>query len=233
MHRGLIHFHSRFSYDSITSIKSIANFAVRNKLNFLILTDHDTIDGACKLKEYVDEKNLNLEILIAAEYKTSLGDIIALGIKKEILNMEFDSFVSEVRMQGGIILFPHPYVGHKQVEKIAIASDMIEIFNSRVSDHLNKKAAELAKTFDKPIYFSADAHSLNELNNSIIEFSDNGGFIKSLLTSKINRLTAEKSKNYEIIYSQIIKSIKKRDLRLLMGNILKLILSIQNINKSL
>ena len=50
MYRGLIHFHSCYSYDSILSIKNIVSFAIENDLNFLILTDHDNINGSKVLK---------------------------------------------------------------------------------------------------------------------------------------------------------------------------------------
>ena len=167
MYRGLIHFHSCYSYDSISSIKSIVEFALKNGINFLILTDHDTIDGSRELKAYVDRNDIDLEVIIAAEYKTEFGDVIAAGIQTEIISMEFENFINEVRAQGGIILFPHPYVGHKSIEKIAAASDMIEVFNSRVPDELNQKSLELAIKYNKPIYYSPDAHAVCELKNSI------------------------------------------------------------------
>ena len=46
-------------------------------------------------------------------------------------------------------LFPHPYVGHKNIEEIANNSDLIEVFNSRVSDEKNKKSLELANKYSK------------------------------------------------------------------------------------
>ena len=129
-YRGLIHFHSRYSFDSILSIKSIVNFALSENLNFLVLTDHDTIEGSVKLKEYIENKGYDIEVLIAAEYCTEYGDVIALDIKYEIKDMNFNNFISLVKEQEGYILFPHPYVGHKNLEEIANQADLIETFNS-------------------------------------------------------------------------------------------------------
>lgn len=228
MYRGLVHFHSNFSYDSISSIDSIVSFAINNKLNFLILTDHDEVEGAKALKEYISKKKLEIEVVIAAEYKTDLGDVIAIGIKSQIKNMKFELFVNEVRAQGGLIFFPHPYIAHKEVERIASVSDMIEAFNARVSDELNYLALELAERHNKPIYFASDAHSISELKNSIIEFKKNGDVVNSLLNSKIKRVTAVKTLRYKVILSQLIKAYKKRDIMLLISN---LISAIKNYSK--
>lgn len=232
MYRGIVHFHSCFSYDSISSIESIVNFALDHDINFLILTDHDTINGAKKLKSYVDQHKINLEVVIAAEYKTEFGDVIAAGINNEIKDMKFENFVSDVRNQGGIILLPHPFVGHKNIDQVAAASDMIEVFNSRVPDELNQRASLLAKKYKKPIYYSPDAHTVSELKNSIIEFKNNGGLLKSLITSNINIVTSRKTMRYKIVASQLIKSFKRRDVLLFSSIFLSVLRSFSSIFKA-
>ena len=144
-YRGIIHFHSKYSYDSLLGIEEIVEFAKQNNLNFLCLTDHNTIEGAIELYNYVQKKKLDIEVIIGAEYKTSLGDIIALCIKEEITEMEFDAFVAEVRRQNGVLLLPHPYKGHRNIEYIASKVDLIEVFNSRVKDEDNHRALLLAR----------------------------------------------------------------------------------------
>src|SRR5436309_1302263 len=44
--RGVIHCHSRFSYDSLIPINAYLRFAERHSLDFIVLTDHDTIAGS-------------------------------------------------------------------------------------------------------------------------------------------------------------------------------------------
>jgi len=218
--RGLIHFHSCYSYDSVLSIKKIINFALNNNLNFLCLTDHETIEGAQELKKYVEKYNLPIKIIIGAEYKTSLGDVIALNIKSNIKSMEFDEFVKEVKGQGGILLFPHPYKGHKEIEKIAQHVDRIEIFNSRVDKKNNKKAFKLAKKYNKNTYCASDAHTFLSLKNCILEFeSEKTSFIKALSNAHITCLNCKNSFYFEIIYSQLIKSIKYRSFLLFFSQV--------------
>jgi predicted metal-dependent phosphoesterase TrpH len=232
MYRGLIHFHSCFSHDSISSIESIVRFSIKNRINFLILTDHEDIQGSIALKNYISQKKINIEVVYAAEYKTDLGDVIAIGLKAQVINMNFDLFVDEVKKQSGLILFPHPYVGHKNIEKITEASDMIEIFNSRVSDELNNKALDLAKRFNKPIYYSSDAHSISELENSIVEFEAHGSLLDSLLHSSITRVTCVKTKKYKIVFSQLIKALKKKDISLFVGNVIYILRNYSNLKRS-
>ena len=43
--KGIIHCHSNHSYDSIVSIKKFIT-CKNNELDFVILTDHNTIDGS-------------------------------------------------------------------------------------------------------------------------------------------------------------------------------------------
>ena len=224
-YRGLIHFHSRYSFDSILSIKSIVNFALSENLNFLVLTDHNTIEGSVKLKEYIENKGYDIEVLIAAEYCTEYGDVIALDIKNEIKDMNFNNFISLVKEQGGYVLFPHPYVGHKNLEEIANQADLIETFNSRVSYEKNEKAVELANKFFKKGYSSPDAHNRNSLKNAIVEFEKEGSLVESMLKNEISAIFTNKTFLYEIYFSQIVKSFKYKNLRLFTRMILSILKS--------
>jgi predicted metal-dependent phosphoesterase TrpH len=216
MYKGIMHFHSKYSYDSILSIDEIVRFALKNELNFLILTDHNTLVGSLKLKESINNQNLNINVIIGAEYKTEYGDIIALNIKEEIHNMNYSAFIKEVRKQGGVLLFPHPYKGHKNIEIIAKDVDMIEVFNSRVDDKGNQQALLLATKFKKPIYYASDAHNYKSLDNIIIKIdSTNNSLLESLLHSELKVVTKEKSYQYELFYSQYIKALKRKDIKLL------------------
>jgi len=75
--RGVIHCHSHYSFDSTTSISTYLRIAKRHQLDFIILTDHDTIAGASALKAAAAESMPDLEVPLAAEYLTDEGDVIA------------------------------------------------------------------------------------------------------------------------------------------------------------
>ncbi len=196
------------------SIKNIIAFAVKEKCNFLILTDHDNINGSIVLKQYVEKEKLDIEVLIASEYNTEYGDIIALGIYNEITDMKFETFIKKVREQNGILLFPHPYKGHKNINLIAEKVDMIEVFNSRTDDISNAKALELAQKYNKPFYYATDAHNFKSLKNAIVEFKREGNLIESLLKSHITAKLQNKTYLWEVYLSQYIKAFKQKNMNL-------------------
>jgi predicted metal-dependent phosphoesterase TrpH len=212
MYNGLIHFHSNNSYDSILKIKSIVNFALKNKLNFLALTDHDTISGSEKLKDYIDKNNINIEIIIGAEYLTEYGDIVVLNIDTEIQNRTFTEFINEVKLKKGVLFLPHPYVGHKNIELLAQSVDFIEVFNSRVTEENNDRAFQLAKKYSKPFYYASDAHTKKDLKNAIMKFEKRGDLVASLNRANITYKKLFKTTNFEVIFSQFVKAIKNKNI---------------------
>ena len=155
--RGIVHCHSRYSYDSLTSISAYLKVAQRQNLDFIILTDHDTIAGSQALKAVAALRLPHLQVPIAAEYQTDEGDVIAAFIDGDVRARNFTDFVTEVREQNGLLLLPHPYVGHKAPEKAAAACDLVEVFNSRTSESNNSRAYELATSLGKHRYAGADA----------------------------------------------------------------------------
>ena len=229
-YKGIIHFHSVASYDSVLKVKDIVKFALKRKLNFLILTDHENICGSINLKRYIEKKKYPIEVILAAEYNTNYGDIIALNINKEITDLCFVNFIKEVKKQGGILLFPHPYKGHTKIQEIASKVDMIEVFNSRVDYISNQKAYELMKNYKLPGYYASDAHCLRDLGNAIIFFENKGGLIYSLLNSKITTQELHKTRKVNIYYSQIIKCIKLKKAKLFIYIVKCFIKSILNRN---
>ncbi|GAG07051.1 unnamed protein product, partial [marine sediment metagenome] len=85
-YRGIVHIHSRYSFDSMISMNTILNISSRENLDFVILTDHDTIKGSVALKRLAMNRRAKVEIPVAAEYRTEYGDVIAAFIKKEIVS---------------------------------------------------------------------------------------------------------------------------------------------------
>jgi len=78
--KGIIHLHSFHSYDSAIGIDSIIDFAISNELDFIILTDHDSISGSLALRQRIEELGLSIIVPIAAEYCTEYGDVIESSI---------------------------------------------------------------------------------------------------------------------------------------------------------
>ena len=228
--KGFIHAHSKYSYDSNNGIDQIIDKALEHQLDFVILTDHENIDGSVELRKRIKERNLNLIAPIAAEYKTEFGDIIAAFIQEEIIDMRFTNFVNEVKRQDGLLMLPHPYQSHPitKLDYIATKMDIIEIYNSRCSTDQDSKAKNLALNLGKPYYYGSDAHLKNELCNVIIslevEDAEENSLKEALQNNKIRLVSKDKIYLRGFRFSQIIKSVKTRRLQIFYNNVIALII---------
>ena len=211
--RGIIHFHSRYSPDSMTTIGRIIAVAKRLSLDFMILTDHDTTRGSVELARRAEAMGLPLEIPMAAEYKTEHGDIIAAFLKREVVSRDISSFVAEVEEQGGLILLPHPFVNHNEIELLASCAHMIEAFNGRYGEAENEAAYELAVRHRKPYYFASDGHSATGLLKVVLSVSRKGTLRESLFNGEIRAESCLPAKEADIILSKIVKIVKTGDLK--------------------
>lgn len=231
MKKGIFHLHSCVSYDGLNTFTTLINFAKKNHLDFIILTDHDTIQGSKILERKISELGLNIEVPIAAEYKTTKGDIIAAYINTEIKNLEFELFLDEVKAQGGIIILPHPYDGHIDILDIASRVDAIEVFNGRSSILNNFKSFLLAKKLKKPMLWASDSHIPSTLQNVIIGYDQDCSFKDALLQDKFVPLNLIRSSYADMYFSQLKKAIYSRSLKLFLSISLGLIIRIFRLNK--
>lgn len=222
MKKGIFHFHSNYSYDGLISIERILKEIEILNLDFIILTDHNSIEGALELRKRCKIRFTNVEVLIAAEYYTSVGDIIVVGIEKPIQDMRYEHFLKEVKENNGLLILPHPYDGHKNIELVAADMDAIEVFNGRSTKSNNLKSLELAKNFRKPFIWSSDAHIPHSLNNVVIGYPDDSMcFSEALMASKLSPIHFNYSSPLDMLFSQIKKHWTNRNYYLLAISILR------------
>lgn len=212
--------------------KNVVDWAVRNSVKHLAITDHDTIKGSLLAKHYADSKNLDINIIIGAEYKTDCGDLIALFIDEEIKEKESLKFISKVHEKGGIVILPHPYHGHELNNEIINKVDIIEVFNSRLSVGQNEKAQKLAEQFNKPTIVGNDAHVSSELPLCLNFIYPELEIRKSIFKIKGWNSKATKIKN--IYKSQLIKGLKRKNFKLVKKQLVNLlIINLSNLKKSI
>jgi len=210
-YRGIIHLHTRNSIDSSISFRSILKVAREYDLNFLIVTDHDSISGSLRLRELVAKRRLDIEIPLAAEYKTNKGDVIAAFIRDEVHATTFEALANRVRAQEGILLLPHPWISHIDVEELAREVDMIEVFNARYSKLHDVRAWQLAKNYGKVAFYGSDAHTGRSLANVIVEVSREEDLKSSLLAGQMKCVKADKATRLDRIQSMYLKAIRSHD----------------------
>ena len=111
--------------------------------------------------------------------------MIAAFLQEEVVSRRLDEFLAEVRAQGGLVLLPHPFVNHRDVEMLARDADLIEVFNGRAKGDANRAAESLAARCGKPGYWASDAHLAPSLTRAIVTVENRGPLKDSLLAGSI------------------------------------------------
>ena len=168
---GVFHIHTCYSFDAFIHPKRIVAHLRRLGFDFAAITDHETIKGALEAKR-LTINDLRLTIIVGAEYSTEKGDIIGLFLKSEIVSKKSDKVISEIKKQGGLVVLPHPYRGHKLDDKLIGSVDVIEVYNSRSTELDNQKSLELARKYGKPMIAGSDAHFLGEIGLTKMDFAE-------------------------------------------------------------
>jgi len=164
-----LHIHSKYSSDGVLDPEKIVKIAIKRGLNGVAITDHNTIIGGLKAKNYETE---DFKVIVGSEISTEKGEIIGLFLKEEIKSKDVQEVVSEIKEQNGIIVIPHPFdaLRHSAFHPTgedAKFIDCIEGFNSRcVFQEYNKKAVEFAMRHRLATTAGSDAHFANEIGNA-------------------------------------------------------------------
>jgi len=211
--RCLFHIHTRRSFDSLLSPRAIVASSRRLRADLLIVTDHESKRGSDDVA-MIAEGNPRF-VLRAGEYKTEKGDVIGLFLKEEIASRNSNEVLREIRGQGGLVVLPHPYKGHKLDDELLSQVDLIEVNNSRCSKEQNESAAALAESLRKPVMGGCDAHFAGEIGAVLMEFRcdcpvDEPGLRSVLLSAPRTIITRKVSRAYQP-FSQMIKACKTRN----------------------
>jgi predicted metal-dependent phosphoesterase TrpH len=164
-----LHIHSKYSSDGILDPKKIVKIAIKNNLNGVAITDHNTIQGGLKAKNYETE---DFKVIVGSEIMTNQGEIIGLFLSEEIKSTNLIDVIYEIKNQNGITVIPHPFDDmrhsalHPNDEYVSLI-DVIEGFNSRcIFQKYNDKAVEYAHKHNLPLVAGSDAHFGNEIGNA-------------------------------------------------------------------
>lgn len=155
-------------------------------------------------------------VIVGAEIRTDVGDIIGLFLNEEIKSRNSLEMLDEVKSQGGITVFPHAFKGHKlrteETNELFKKIDCIELMNSRAP--ITTKQHLFLDSLDKSFVAGSDAHFSFEIGlcQTIIKSdTTDPDQIKKLMLSKNKTLFCSR---YEPAYiqefSQFIRHVKLR-----------------------
>jgi len=148
---------------------------------------------------------------------------MGLFLTEKVKSREAMEAIDDIKSQGGLAIIPHPYKRAKRVEKEILKNiDGIEIFNARVSFSKNKMAQKLAFNQKLPMTAGSDAYFYFEIGRGICVFKDVSSpeDIRKAIVRREMGIRGTRSSPYIESLSQIIRSIKTKNPKLLITNVL-------------
>jgi predicted metal-dependent phosphoesterase TrpH len=193
-----MHTHSEYSPDSRTPLASQAAAIKAAGLNVVCATDHNTIEGALRLRELAD----GFRVIVGEEVSSRDGEIIGLFLDKPVARgLSAEETIARIHDQGGLVSVPHPFSRNRRfhlrraaLERVWKDIDCIEVFNAREAfTQDNVRAAAFAKEKGLPGAVGSDAHRASEIGRAWVEVEEFAGrddFIAALREgSVIGKLT--------------------------------------------
>ena len=169
-----MHVHSEYSPDSHSALRSLANAASAAGLDVVCLTDHDTVEGALRLREM----DVSFRVVVGEEVYSRDGEIIGLFLERAVLpGLTAEETIARIHDQGGVAYVPHPFSRNRlrhlrrdALERVAPLVDALEVFNAReVLAGDNRRALAFAREHKLPGGAGSDAHRPSEVGRAYVE----------------------------------------------------------------
>jgi predicted metal-dependent phosphoesterase TrpH len=185
------HCHTCYSKDSLVKVEDLASLCNKKGLHKLVITDHNTIEGAIIAYNSDPER-----FIIGEEIMTQQGEILGIFVKEEIPpNLSAQETIKLLRLQGAFISVSHPFdkfrKGHwmlYDLNEISFSIDAIEVFNSRcLLPHFNLDAIIYAQQHHLAGTVVSDAHSLGEIGTAALllpDFTDTASLKQAIKLSE-------------------------------------------------
>lgn len=206
MYKVDFHTHSSASPDGGISAEQYQQLLADNVLDYIAVTDHNTIDFAVQLK-----KQLGKAIIVGEEIMTRQGEIIGLFLKENVpAGLELADAIAAIKVQGGIVYLPHPFetvrkgISEANLHPVADLIDIVEVYNGRaVAQNKGPEATVWARLHQKPGAASSDAHGVKGVGTAyttITTIPSAKTIVKSMQTA---HLTMERPPIHSLLYPKL------------------------------
>lgn len=156
-----LHTHSVASPDGGITATVYKQVIEANQLDYVAVTDHNTIDFAVELQGKLGDR-----IIIGEEIMTLDGEVIGLYLQKTIApNLGLQETIQEIKQQGGLVYIPHPFektrkgISITTLASVAQDVDIIETVNGRAfAENHTKRVQQFATEHSLATCGSSDAH---------------------------------------------------------------------------
>ena len=202
------HVHTRRSVDSWLRPERIVAFARAADIDVVIVTDHDDPQGSLDCQILAADSGPLFPM--AAEYKSTSGDVIAAFLTSAIVSRDPLGIIDETHAQGGLVILPHPFRQSHFADGVFEQVDLIEVFNSRCTDEENARALQTAQALGKPMIVGPDAHLARELGLALNELdaSKHSDPITLLLSARREFIMRKTTKRW-FRQSQMIRATRE------------------------
>jgi predicted metal-dependent phosphoesterase TrpH len=215
MPRVIFHIHTSHSPDSNLSPGKLVNICLKNAINFIVITDHNTMSGYEEVQKIIREKSLPLKVIPGEEIATREGEIIGIFLKKSIpAGLTLEKTIGEIKKQNGIVCVPHPFDSIRRerirdknlITGFLAQIDLIEIFNSRnLKKKDNKKAAVFAEKNSKIPIWGPDAHFHYEVLKCVFEIPDFEWSSRDFLEKMKKAVIIQKQRSFRGFFHSVLK----------------------------
>ncbi len=149
-------------------------------LGMVVVTDHDTIEGAVALAAAAPPA---LHVVVGCEFTCDDGThVIGMGLRDMIAERRIPHLLDALRAQGAQVLLPHPFrrgSGIFRAERrrsdafvrdVLARTDLLEAFNGRDTFENNARSHDLALRSGLPSVAGSDAHRTAEIGRTCVEY---------------------------------------------------------------
>jgi predicted metal-dependent phosphoesterase TrpH len=187
-----LHLHTTYSFDCATRPEQVVAHCLKIGISCIAVTDHNTIEGALKLKDIAP-----FHVIVGEEILTPSGEILGLFLQERIpRGLPAEEVIARIRKQGGLVCMPHPFArlaraafDPQTLEAILPQIDIIEAFNSRsLLLRSSTQASKFAQSHGLPASAGSDAHTPGEIGNAYVEmpeFNSPPEFLRALAQGRV------------------------------------------------
>jgi len=213
-----MHTHCEYSPDSRTPV-AVQVLAIKAAgLDVVFATDHNTIEGALRLRDLAD----GFRVIVGEEISTRDGEIIGLFLERAIgRDLSAEETIDRIHAQGGLVSVPHPYshnrihrIRREALERVWPTIDAIEVFNARealAGD--NRRALAFASAHNIPGAVGSDAHRPWEIGRAYLEcanFRGRDDFVGAMRSGTVTGRLAGHSIHLFTRYDKVRKWLGRR-----------------------
>ncbi len=168
-----MHSHTHWSVDSIMKFESIQRLCARRGVDRLVVTDHNTAEGARAFQQLAPEL-----VIVGEEIMTPQGEILAYFVRESVpAGLTPEETIRRLRNQGAVISISHPFDRYRRgawkeedLLRIVDKIDAVEIFNARcIHQEDNDRALAFAREHHLLGTIGSDAHSRPEYGRAVAQ----------------------------------------------------------------